>query len=65
MGFYVYRKFYLPQAQNKWQALDLLREAEEKGILADFFVNQWARNEEEVDKKGWVNDIKKQLGGGK
>jgi hypothetical protein len=63
MGFYVYRKFYFPQAQTYWQALDLLREAEEIGIVKDFFVSQWAKDEEEVDKKGWLAGIKKQLGG--
>lgn len=63
MGFYVYRKFYFPQAQNRWQALDFLREAEEKGIIKDFFISQWAKDEEEVDKKGWLAGIKKQLGG--
>ncbi len=64
MGFYVYRKFYFPQAQNKWQAMDLLREAEEKGIASDFFVSQWAREEDtksEVIK--WAKETWKQLNG--
>ncbi|MGZ6236375.1 MAG: hypothetical protein ACXWMJ_03530 [Syntrophales bacterium] len=65
MGFYVYRKFYMPQAKNYGEALDLLREAEEKGILKDFFISTWAKDEKDVDKGGWVRDIKKQLGGGK
>jgi hypothetical protein len=63
MGYYVYRKFYFPQAQNRWQALDFLREAEEKGIAKDFFISQWAKDEEEIDKKGWIAQIKKQLKG--
>jgi hypothetical protein len=63
MGFYVYRKFYIPQAKNYAEALDYLREAEGKGILKDFFVSTWAKSEEEIDKKGWVSDIKKQLSG--
>ncbi len=63
MGFYVYRKFYVPQAKNYGEALDYLREAEEKGVLKEFFISTWAKSEEEVEKKGWVSDIKKQLGG--
>ena len=59
MGFFVYRKYYFPQAKTYWQALDLLREAEEKGIDRDFFVSQWAKEE----KGGWIAVIKKQLGG--
>jgi hypothetical protein len=51
MGFYVYRKFYIPQAKTYWEALDFLREAEEKGIIKDFFISQWAKDEAEVDKK--------------
>ena len=63
MGFYVYRKFYFSQAENKWRALDLLREAEEKGIVNEFFVSQWARDEKDVSNGGWFNEIKKQLSG--
>jgi hypothetical protein len=61
MGYYVYRKFYFPQAQNKWQALDFLREAEEKEIVKDFFISQWAK--EDNEDKGWLANIKKQLRG--
>ncbi|HYT45823.1 MAG TPA: hypothetical protein VEP90_26085 [Methylomirabilota bacterium] len=61
MGYYVYRKFYFPQAQNYWQALDFLREAEEKGIIKDFFISQWAK--EDNEDKGWLANIKKQLSG--
>ncbi len=43
MGYYVYRKFFFPQAHNRWEVLDFLREAEEKGIEKDFFVSQWAK----------------------
>ena len=57
--------FTFRKHKNYAEALDYLREAEEKGILKDFFVSTWAKSEEEVDKKGWVSDIKKQLGGGK
>jgi hypothetical protein len=63
MGFYVYRKFYIPQAKNYGEALDFLREAEEKGVLKEFFISTWAKDEKDVDKGGWVRDIKKQLGG--
>jgi hypothetical protein len=59
MGFYVYRKFYFPQARNRWEALDFLREAEEKGVSKDYFVSQWAKEE----KTGWIETIKKQLKG--
>jgi hypothetical protein len=62
MGFYVYRKFYIPQAKNYAEALDALMQADEQGTLNDFFVSTWAKDEKEV-KGGWVNDMKKQLGG--
>ncbi len=67
MGFLVFRMWYFPQAQNKWQALDFLREAEEKGIDKDFFVNQWAKEGEPQEHKtgGWWAGFKKQLGGKK
>ena len=58
MGFFVYRKYYFPQARTYWQALDLLREAEEKGIEKDFFMSQWAK----VEKTGWLDGFLKQLG---
>ncbi len=63
MGFYVYRKFYIPQAKNYAEALEYLMQAEEKGILKDFFISTWAKDEKDIDKGGWVRDIKKQLGG--
>ena len=63
MGFYVYRKFYIPQAKNYAEVLDYLREAEERGILKDFFISTWAKDEKEIDKNGWLKDIKKQPGG--
>ena len=65
MGYYVYRKYYIPQAKHFGEALDFLREAEEKGVLNDFFVSTWAKDERDVNKSGWVHDMKKQLGGGK
>jgi hypothetical protein len=56
--FDVYRHWRI-LADNKWQALDFLREVEEKGIAKDFFVGQWAKEE----KTGWIATFKKQLRG--
>ena len=67
MGYLVFRMWYFPQAKNKWQALDFLRDTEEKGIAEDFFINQWAKEGEPQETKegGWLAGFKKQLGGKK
>ena len=46
MGFYVYRKYYFPQARTYWQALTCCVKQRKK----DFFMGQWAKEE----KMGWI-----------
>ncbi len=53
-------KVYRVNAENKWEAMDILRKAEEEGIWKDLFEGQYAKEEEE---QGWINGFKKQLFG--
>ena len=61
MGYYVFWKFYVPQAKNIYEAFDFLRQADEKGVLKYLFISQWAKKDED-DKPGWKAGFKKQIG---
>ncbi len=54
-------KVYQILAENKWEAMDLLRKAEEDGTWKELFEGQYAKEEE--DKGGWINGFKKQIFG--
>ena len=51
-------KVYRVNASNKWEAMDVLRKAEEEGTWKELFEGEYAKEEEE---QGWLSGIKKQL----
>jgi hypothetical protein len=59
MGFYVFRKWYFKDATSKWNAIELLRKAQELGTDKKHFEGEWAKEEE---PRGWFSGLKKQLG---
>jgi len=64
MGYLLYRVYYFPQAKNEWDAQDIMREMEEKGVAKDYFVRQWAKqSEKDGQKSGWTGAITNQLFG--
>ncbi len=66
MGYFLIRKYYFPQAKNEWDAQDIMREVEEKGVAKDYFVSQWAKEgDKDPQKSGWAQDTVKQLFGKK
>jgi hypothetical protein len=64
MGYFLIRKYYFPQAKNEWDAQDIMRDAEEKGVAKDYFVSQWAKEgDKDGQNNGWKGTIKNQLFG--
>ena len=64
MGYFLIRKYYFPQAKNEWDAQDIMRDAEEKGVAKDYFVSQWAKEgDKDEQKSGWKGTITNQLFG--
>lgn len=55
-------KVYRVYAENKWEAMDALRKAEEEGSWKELFEGQYAKEE---TKTGWKAEIKNQLLGKK
>ena len=51
-------KVYRVNASNKWEAMDVLRKAEEEGTWKELFEGEYPKEEEE---QGWLSGIKKQL----
>jgi hypothetical protein len=66
MGFFLFRMYYFPQAKNEWDAQDIMRDAEEKGVATDYFVRQWAKEgDKDGQKSGWKGAVRNQLFGRK
>ena len=66
MGYFLFRMYYFPQAKNEWDAQDIMRDAEEKGVAKDYFVRQWAKQgDKDEQKSGWTGTIRNQLFGKK
>ena len=64
MGYFLIRKYYFPQAKNEWDAQDIMRDDEEKGVAKDYFVSQWAKEgDKEPQKTGWKTGFTNQLWG--
>ncbi len=64
MGYFLIRKYYFPQAKNEWDAQDIMRDVEEKGVAKDYFVSQWAKEgDKETPKSGWTGAVRNQLFG--
>ena len=53
-------KVYRVNANTKWEALDVLRKAEEEGNWKELYEGTFAKEEQ---GEGWINGIKKQLFG--
>ncbi len=66
MGYFLIRKYYFPHARNEWDAQDIMRDAEEKGVAKDYFVSQWAKEgDKDGQNNGWKGAFKNQLFGRK
>jgi len=66
MGYFLIRKYYFPHAKNEWDAQDIMRDVEEKGVAKDYFVSQWAKEgDREPQKPGWKSGFTNQLWGKK
>jgi hypothetical protein len=64
MGYFLYRVYYFPNAKNEWDAQDIMRDAEEKGVAKDYFVRQWAKEGDKDNKSnGWKSAITNQVFG--
>jgi hypothetical protein len=56
----VFRKWYFKEATSKWNAQELLKEAEKRGLDKKFFEGEWSKEEE---PRGWLANVRKQIGG--
>lgn len=60
MGYFVFRKWYFKDATSKWNAIELLRKAQELGTDKKHFEGEWVKEEE---PKGFIASLKKQVTG--
>jgi hypothetical protein len=51
-------RVYRVNASNKWEAMDVLRKAEEEGRWKELFEGEYAKEDQ---GEGWISGIKKQL----
>lgn len=59
MGFYYYRRYYFSNpVQNRWDGLQIAKDAEHHGILNDHYDGEWVK---EVESSGWIKGFRKQL----
>jgi hypothetical protein len=60
MGFYYYRRYRFSHVvKNKWEALAIAKDAEQKGVLNSSFDAEWVKVDD--DSGGWAKGLKKQL----
>jgi len=60
MAFYYYRRYrFSNPVKNKWEALAIAKDAEQKGVLNSSFDGEWVKIDD--DSGGWVKSVKKQF----